>query len=103
MGLGLKPPKGGTWPTTMETIARCVAAHHHTVSAAEHADGVDLAADIVRYAYTLREMVRGSDEVRADFVRLLHAWIENRALNVALHETPAKSLQDELIFLANVE
>ena len=46
----------------------------------------------------MREIVRGGDEVRADVVRLLHAWIENRAVNVALHETITKALQDEPFF-----
>ena len=94
-GPGLKPPTGGKWPTCMEAISRCVAAYHHAVSAAEHAESLEIAANIGQYAHTLRQMLHGGDRVTADFLTLLHEWIENRALNMALRTTIINALQDD--------
>ena len=92
-GPGLKPATGGKWPTCMETISRCVAAYHHAVNAGEHNQSLEIGANIGQYAHTLRQMVHEDDCVT--FVTLLHAWIENRALNMALRSTVNKAFEDD--------
>ena len=92
-GPGLKPATGGKWPTCMETISRCVAAYHHKVNAGERNQSLEIAATIGQYAHTLRQMVHEDDCLT--FVTLLHAWIENRALNMALRSTFHKAFEDD--------
>ena len=79
-GPGKKPPTGGLWPTTMEAISRSVAAYNRAASATEHDACDGIVASIVAYAHTLRLRTYRPDE----FINLLHQWIENRSVNVAL-------------------
>ena len=80
---GKKPRTGGVWPTTMEAISRSVAAYNRAASATEHDACDEIAASIVAYAHTLRLRTHRPDE----FINLLHQWIENRSVNVALKRT----------------
>ena len=73
----------------METISRCVAAHHHAFNAGDADTCLDIAENIGRYAHTLRQMVHDDDCLT--FVNLLHTWIENRAVNIALGSTIDKA------------
>ena len=86
-GPAKKPPsqakKGGLWPTTMESISRSVAAYHHFAIAADH-DTCDQTIDTIgAYAHTLRLRTHRPQ----DFNKILHQWIENRSINVALKNT----------------
>ena len=86
-GPAKKPPsqakKGGLWPTTMESISRSVAAYHHFAIAADH-DTCDQTIDTIgAYAHTLRLRTHRPQ----DFIKMLHQWIENRSINVALKNT----------------
>ena len=56
---------------------------------------LEIAANIGQYAHTLRQMLHGGDRVTADFLTLLHEWIENRALNMALRATINNALLDD--------
>ena len=73
----------------METISRCVAAHHHAFNAGDPDQCLEIAENIGRYAHTLRQMVHDDDCLT--FVNLLHTWIENRAVNIALGSTIDKA------------
>ena len=80
----MRPQTGGLWPTTMETIARRVAAYHHAASAAaDHGECDQIAATIAAYAHTLSLRTNRPH----DFINMLHQWIENRSINVALKKT----------------
>ena len=85
----------GIWPTCMEAISRSVAAYHKAASATEHDACVSIAANIGGYAHTLSQMVHRPDDTLEDFLRLLHKWIENRSVNVALKNTIDEALNDE--------
>ena len=78
----------GIWPTCMEAISRSVAAYHKAASATEHDACVSIAANIGGYAHTLSQMVHRPDGTLEDFLMLLHKWIENRSVNMAL-KTPS--------------
>lgn len=81
-GPGKKPPTGGLWPTSMETISRSVAAYNRLASAAEHDDCDEIVDFIGAYAHTLRRSTHRPNE----FINLLHQWIQNRCINVALRK-----------------
>ena len=83
-GPGKRPPTGGLWPTTMESISRNVAAYNREASAAADHDKCDqIAASIAAYAHTLRLRTYRPH----DFIKMLHQWIENRSIDVALKRT----------------
>ena len=82
-GPGKKPPTGELWPTSMETISRSVATYNTAAGAAEHDACDQIVASIGAYARTLRRRTHRPDE----FINLLHQWIENRSINVALRKT----------------
>ena len=67
----------------METILRAVAAYNRAASAAEHDACDQIVAFIGAYAHTLRRRTHRPDE----FINLLHQWIQNRSINVALRKT----------------
>ena len=92
-GPGLKPTTGGKWPTCIEMISRRVAAYHHAVNAGEHDQSLEIAENIGQYAHTLRQMVHEDD--CHTFITLLHGWIQNRALNMALRSTVDKAFEDD--------
>ena len=81
-GPGKKPRTEGVWPTTMEAISRSVISYN-AASAAEHDACNEIAASIVAYVHTLRLRTHAPDE----FINLLHQWMENRSVNVALKRT----------------
>ena len=82
-GPGKRPRTGGVWPTTMETISRSVAAYNKYASAANHDSCDEVVVAIGAYAHTLRMRTHRPHE----FIKMLHQWIENRSINVALKET----------------
>ena len=82
-GPGKKPPTGGLWPTTMESISRSVAAYNRFASAADHDACDQVVVSIGAYAHTLRLRTYRPHE----FIKMLHQWIENRSINVALKNT----------------
>ena len=82
-GPGKKAPTGGLWPTTMESISRSVAAYNRFASAADHDACDQVVVSIGAYAHTLRLRTYRPHE----FIKMLHQWIENRSINVALKET----------------
>ena len=90
-----KPRTRGLWPTCMESISRSVAAYHKASSATEHDACVSIAANIGGYAYTLTQMVCRSGHTLEQFLSLLHQWILNRSVNVALMKTLDDALSDE--------
>ena len=75
----------------METISRSVAAYNRAARAAEHDACDDIAASIVAYAHTLRLKTHTPDE----FISLLHQWIENLSVNVALRRILDECFTDE--------
>ena len=93
-GPGLQRATGGKWPTCLETISRLVAAYHHAASAAEHVQPSRIAADISKCVHVLRKIVHGEDQVTADFLTMLHEWVENRAVNMTLQTTLSKAFED---------
>ena len=82
-GPGKKPPTGGLWPTTMESISRSVAAYNRFASAADHDACDQVVVSIGAYAHTLRLRTHRPQ----DCIKMLHQWIENRSINVALKNT----------------
>ena len=86
-GPGKKSRTGGLWPTTMESISRSVAAYNRAASgaasAADHEACDQIVATIGAYAHTLRLRTHRPQ----DFTKILHQWIENRSINVALKNT----------------
>ena len=82
-GPGKKPRTGGLWPTILESISRSVAAYNRAASSGEHDACDQIVASIGAYAHTLRLRTDRPDE----FINLLHQWIENRSINVALKRT----------------
>ena len=77
---GKKPRTGGIWPTSIESISRCVAAYHRAANAAEHDECDGIVDNIGAYAHTLCMRTDDPDQL----VKLLHQWIENRSINMAL-------------------
>ena len=90
-GPGTKPRTGGLWPTCLEAISRSVAAYHKAASSTEHDACENTAANIGAYAHTLLQRVHRLD----DFLNLLHQWIENRSVNVALMSTLDTAFTEE--------
>ena len=77
---GKKPRTGGIWPTCIESISRCVGAYHRAANATEHGKCDGIVDNIGAYAHTLCMRTDDPDQ----FVKLLHQWIENRSINMAL-------------------
>ena len=75
-----KQRKGSVWSTSIESISRCVAAYHHAVIATEH----DACEEIVNNINTLAHMICKKTDVSDQLLKLLHQWIENRSINIAL-------------------
>ena len=75
-----KQRKGGIWPTSIESISRCVAAYHRAANGAEHDECDGIVDNIGAYAHTLCTRTNCSDQL----LKLLHQWIENRSINMAL-------------------
>ena len=75
-----KPRTGGIWPTSIESISRCVAAYHRAANEAEHDECDGIVDNIGAYAHTLYM----NTDVPDQLVKLLHQWIENRSINMAL-------------------
>ena len=81
----VKPPgkklrTGGTWPTSIESISRCVAAYHRAANAADHGKCDGIVDNIGAYAYALCMRTHYPNRL----IKLLHQWIENRSINMAL-------------------
>ena len=78
------PPKrqraGGIWPTSIESISRCVAAYHRAANEAEHDECDGIADKICSYAHTLCSR----SDVPDQLLKYLHQWIENRSIHMAL-------------------
>ena len=75
-----KQRKGSVWSTSIESISRCVAAYHHAVIATEH----DACEEIVNNISTCAHMICKKTDVSDQLLKLLHQWIENRSINMAL-------------------
>ena len=75
-----KQRKGSVWSTSIESISRCVAAYHHAVIATEH----DACEEIVNNISTFAHMICKKTDVSDQLLKLLHQWIENRSINMAL-------------------
>ena len=75
-----KQRKGSVWSTSIESISRCVAAYHHAVTATEH----DACEEIVYNISTCAHMICKKTDVPDQLLNLLHQWIENRSINIAL-------------------
>ena len=71
---GKKQRTGGIWPTSIESISRCVAAYHRAANATEHGECDGIVDNIGAYAHTLCMRTDDPDQL----VKLLHQWIENR-------------------------
>ena len=80
-GPRLKLRSGGVWPT-LETISRLVAAYNKAISSTEHGKCDDIVAKIGANVRVLRQRAHNPDE----FIKRIHQWIENRAINVALKQ-----------------
>ena len=77
---GKKARTGGIWPTSIESISRCVAAYHRAANEAEHDECDGIVDNIGAYAHALCMRTDVSDQL----LKLLHQWIENRSINMAL-------------------
>ena len=75
-----KQRKGSVWSTSIESISRCVAAYHHAVIATEHDACEEIVNNISAFAHTICKKTDVSDQL----LKLLHQWIENRSINIAL-------------------
>ena len=75
-----KQRKGSVWSTSIESISRCVAAYHHAVIATEHDACEEIVNNISAFAHTICKKTDVSDQL----LKLLHQWIENRSINMAL-------------------
>ena len=75
-----KKRKGSPWSTSIESIARCVAAYHHAVIATEHDACEEIVDNISAFAHTICTRTDVSDQL----LKLLFQWIENRSINRAL-------------------
>ena len=90
---GKKQRKGGLWPTSIESISRCVAAYHRAANGAEHDECDRIVDNIGAYAHMLLAKTDCSDQL----LKLLHQWIENRSINVAL-KLSLKRCSEELTY-----
>ena len=77
---GKKARTGGIWPTSIESISRCVAAYHRAANATEHGECDGIVDKIGAYAHALCMRTDASNPL----VELLHQWIVNRSINMAL-------------------
>ena len=59
---------------------RCVAVYHRAANATEHGECDEIVDNIGAYAHTLCTRTNCSDQL----LKLLHQWIENRSINMAL-------------------
>ena len=75
-----KHRKGSVWSTSIESISRCVAAYHRAVIATEH----DACEEIVNNISALAHTICNKTDVSDQLLKLLHQWIENRSINIAL-------------------
>ena len=75
-----KQRKGSVWPTSIESISRSVAAYHQAVIATEH----DACEEIVNNISAFAHMICKKTDVSDQLLKLLHQWIENRSINIAL-------------------
>ena len=75
-----KQRKGSVWSTSIESISRCVAAYHHAVIATEHDACEEILNNISTFAHMICKRTDASDQL----LKLLHQWIENRSINIAL-------------------
>ena len=75
-----KQRKGSVWSTSIESIARCVAAYHHAVIATEHDACEDIVNNISAFSHTICTRTDVPDQL----LKLLLQWIENRSINMAL-------------------
>ena len=75
-----KQRKGSVWSTSIESISRCVAAYHRAVIATEHDACEEIVNNISAFAHTICKKTDVSDQL----LKLLHQWIENRSINMAL-------------------
>ena len=86
-----------SWSGNLESVSRCVAAHHHAFAAAEHDACFRMQSDICGHAYILkRGLISNADSTQ--FLLLLNRFIENRSFNMALRKIIDKSLQDAWMF-----
>ena len=77
---GKKARTASIWPTSIESISRCVAAYHRAAKATEHGECDGIVDNIGAYAHMLCMRTDDSDPL----IKLLHQWIENRSINMAL-------------------
>ena len=75
-----KQRKGSVWSTSIESISRCVAAYHKAVIATEHDACEEIVNNISAFAHTICKKT----DVSHQLLKLLHQWIENRSINIAL-------------------
>ena len=75
-----KQRTGGKWPTSIESISRCVAAYSRAAHHAEHDECDGIADKICSYAHTLCSR----SDVPDQLLKYLHQWIENRSIHMAL-------------------
>ena len=86
-----KQRKGSVvWSTSIESISRCVAAYHHAVIATEH----DACEEIVNNISTFAHMICKKTDVSDQLLKLLHQWIENRSINIALQASLDRCLEN---------
>ena len=75
-----KQRKGSVWSTSIESISRCVAAYHRAVIATEHDKCEEIVNNISAFAHAICKKT----DVSHQLLKLLHQWIENRSINMAL-------------------
>ena len=92
-----KQRKGSVWSTSIESISRCVAAYHRAVIATEH----DACEEIVNNISTFAHMICKKTDVSDQLLKLLHQWIENRSINIALRLSLDRCLE-KLTFWAHI-
>ena len=85
-----KQRKGSVWSTSIESISRCVAAYHHAVIATEH----HACEEIVNNISTFAHMICKKTDVSDQLLKLLHQWIENRSINIALQASLDRCLEN---------
>ena len=71
-----------SWPGTIESIARCVAAFQNATDATEHSQCNEIAAKLCSYGTALAQ--RTSPYRREHFLALLYEFIQNRTYDLAL-------------------
>ena len=85
-----------SWSGVLESVSRCVAAHHHAFAAAEHVACSRMQTDICGHADTLRRRLTGNVD-STQFLTLLHRVIVNRSFNMALRKIIDRSLHDDFL------